>query len=176
MNKEQHLDFVDNKDIAEFKNSNFNYNSYIIHTEMSELVCKIVEEFQYLEKDIRVLLKSAVEKEIYNGHMDFTLDKVSAKRTINALKDSLIENKIADKLIKLIEFRNYLIHEHYINSKIDAGDGYCDVDKRLEIEESFPMFLFMIFEARDYLSNVINTTKGIVSKIPNIFEVETKKK
>ena len=42
------------------------------------------------------------------------------------------------------------------------------------MEEKFPDFLFMIFEANDYISNVINRIIGGTTHIPNIFEVKPK--
>lgn len=51
------LEFVENN-LTEFKNS-FNYKSYITpHSEMRELVGRIIEEFQYLESCINYLIMS----------------------------------------------------------------------------------------------------------------------
>ena len=66
-------------------------------------------------------------------------------------------------MIILIKFRNYIIHEHYLN------------DNAKQIEKKFPNFLFMIYEADDYISNVTNRIIGGATHIPNIFEVKAKK-
>ena len=142
---------------------NFTYQSYIApHSEMRELLGKIIQEFQYLEKRMNDLIKFAVEKNIYKGETKFNLDDyIPASRIINGLRENLIDNEIADKLLAIIKFRNYVIHEYYLH------------DDCFEIENSFPDFLFMIFEANDYIENAINkiTGNGVVH-IRNVFDTK----
>jgi hypothetical protein len=177
MEKDDDLNFLDKSDIEEFKDSNFNYKTYInYNNEIIGLVGRIIEEFQQLEYNFKDLLKCALEKGKYKGDIDFSLELASARKIINSLTEShLIESIIFDKLNKLIDFRNYLIHQHYLNGKTYIGDGFFDVSKRLEIEEKFPIFLFMIFEANDYIVNVTNRLMDKESNIPNIFESRVKK-
>ena len=130
---------------------------------MRELVGKIIEEFQYLESCINNLIECAIENDLYKGNMKFNFDNYnSATKIIKALKGVLIENKIARKLLSLIRFRNYIIHFHYLS------------ENKQKMEEKFPDFLFMIFEANDYISNVTNRIIGGTTHIPNIFKVKPK--
>ncbi len=62
-----------------------------------------------------------------------------------------------------MKFRNYIIHAFYLN------------DNQSKIEKKLPNFLFMIFEANDYISNVTNRIIGGATHIPNIFEVKPTK-
>jgi len=162
-NDKEFLEFAQNH-VKEFQES-FNYKSYITpHDDMRELLGRIIEEFQYLESCIKHLIEIAIENKIYNGKNNLNFDNyVPATRIINELKNCLIDEKIAKELIVLIKFRNYIIHEHYLN------------DNSKEIEKKFPHFLFMIFEANDYISNVTNRIIGGATHIPNIFEVKVKK-
>ena len=159
-NDKNFLEFAE-RNVIEFKNS-FDYKNYITpHDEMRELVGKIIEDFQYLEACINSLIKCAIESGLYSGSIKFNFDHYnSATKTIKALKGILIEDRIAKELLSLIEFRNYIIHSHYLN------------DNRQNIEKEFPNFLFMIYEATDYISNVTNRIKGGATHIPNIFEVK----
>ncbi len=161
-NDKDYLEFAEN-DVTESKN-NFNYRSYITpHSEMRELIGRIIEEFQYLESCINYLIKCAIENDLYKGKVSFNFDSyTSATKIIKALKGVLIEDKIAKELLSLINFRNYIIHSHYSN------------ENKLEMEEKFPDFLFMIIEANDYISNVINRIIGGATHIPNVFEVNPK--
>ena len=161
-NDKDFLEFAENN-VAEFKSS-FNYKSYITpHSEMRELIGKIIEEFQYLESCINYLIECAIKNDLYKGNMKFNFDNYnSATKIIKALKGVLIEDKIARELLSLIRFRNYIIHSHYLN------------ENKQKMEEKFPDFLFMIFEANDYISNVTNRIIGGATHIPNIFEVKPK--
>lgn len=152
-------EYVKNTQIA------FNYKDYITpHNEMRELLGRIIEEFQYLEACIKHLIEIAVEEKIYKGKTKFNFDNyISASRIINELKNVLIEESFAKQLISLIKFRNYIIHAHYLN------------DNQEKIEKKFPDFLFMIYEANDYISNVTNRIIGGATHIPNVFEVKIKK-
>ena len=44
------------------------------------------------------------------------------------------------------------------------------------MEEKFPNFLFMIFEANDYIANVTNRIIGGATHIPNVFEINVENK
>ncbi len=149
------------------KNSkiSFNYKDYINpHSEMRELLGRIIEEFQYLESCMKHLIEIAAEEKIYKGKTKFNFDNyISASKVINALKNVLIEESIANKLISLIKFRNYIIHSHYLNYN------------RAKIEKKFPDFLFMIYEANDYISNVTNRIIGGTTHIQNVFDANVKK-
>ena len=95
------------------------------------------------------MIEIAVEKGIYKGKTKFNFDNyISASKIINELKNILISDKIAKQLLELIKFRNYLVHAHYLN------------DNKEKIESKFPDFLFMIYEANDYISNVTNRIIG----------------
>ncbi len=157
-NDEEYMKFAE--DNLKAFTENFNYKSYITpHNEMRELLGRIVEEFQYLESLINKLLYLAIEKNIYSGKTKFNFDNYnSASKIINNLRNILIENKIADELIALIKFRNYIVHQHYIDKN------------RVKNETKFPNYLFLIYEANDYISNVINRIIGGATHIPNIFE------
>ncbi len=142
--------------------STFDYKNYILpHSDMRELLGRIIEEFQYLEHNINHLLIIAVENNIYQGNTNFNFDNfIPSSKIINNLKGVLIEEHIAEDLIKIMKFRNYLIHEYYV--KEDKSDT----------NEKMPLFLFMIFESIDYISNVTNRIIGGATHIPNIFEVK----
>lgn len=157
-NEQDFLEFAEK--YAQNSKLNFNYKSYIMpHSEMRELLGRIIEEFQYLELRIKELIKIAVEKNLYTGKTKFNFDNyISARTIINALKNDLIEENIAEQLKALIKFRNYTIHGLYLNSN------------REKIENSFPNFLFMIFEANDYITNVITRITEGTMHIPNVFE------
>ena len=140
----------------------FDYKEFINpYSEERELVGAIIEEFQSLESNMKHLLFCAVEHNIYSGGSSFDFDKyISATTIVIELKDILIEPKIADELKSLIKFRNYIVHSHYIN------------DKREEKLKYFPIFLFKIYEANDYISNLVNRIIGGATHIPNIFEIK----
>lgn len=59
-----------------------------------------------------------------------------------------------------MKFRNYIIHAYYLN------------DNQFKMEKELPNFLFMIFEANDYISNITNRIIGGATHIPNVFEVK----
>ncbi len=59
-----------------------------------------------------------------------------------------------------MKFRNYIIHSYYLD------------DNNSKMEKEFPNFLFMIYEAVDYISNVTNRIIGGATHIPNVFEVK----
>ena len=162
-NNKEYLEFAE-KYIKDFEN-NFNYKSYITpHDEMRELIGRIIEEFQYLEACIQYLLERAVEYKLYNESVKFNFDNYnSATKIVKNLTNCLIEEEISKKLINLIKFRNYNIHAHYLQ------------DNQKENEKKFPYFLFLIFEANDYISNVTNRIIGGATHIPNIFEVNPNK-
>lgn len=162
-NDREFLEFAQNH-VKEFQEG-FNYKSYITpHDDMRELLGRIIEEFQYLESCIKHLIAVAIENKIYSGKSNLNFDNyVPATRIINELTNCLIDKNIAKELIILIKFRNYIIHEHYLN------------DNAKQIEKKFPSFLFMIYEANDYISNVTNRIIGGATHIPNIFEVKVKK-
>ena len=140
----------------------FNYRDFITpYSEERELVGAIIEEFQYLESNLKHLLFCATEHNIYSGDASFDFDKyISATTIVIELKDILIEAEIADELKSLIKFRNYIIHSHYTNVK------------RKEKLEYFPIFLFKIYGANEYISNVINRIIGGATHTPNIFETK----
>ena len=119
MEKDNDLSFLDETDIAEFNNSKFNYERYInYNNEMIGLVERIVEEYQNLECSVKDLLKYAVEKGRYKWKMNFSLELASSRIIINTLTENgLIEGLVAEKINKLIDFRNYLIHKHYMEGK-----------------------------------------------------------
>ena len=146
--------------------SHFNYKDYITpYNESRELIGRIIEEFQYLESCIKSLLKVAVENNIYTGKMHFNFDHfIQATKAIRELTNVLIDENISKELIKLIKFRNYIIHSHYISEDSKSA------------EKMFPYFLFSIFEAIDYISNVTNRIIGGATHIPNIFELTIKKR
>ena len=145
---------------------NFNYKSYITpYNETRELVGRIIEEFQSLEGCITDLLYYAIEYGIYKGKGNFNFDNyISATKIIKSLKGILIEDKIAKQLITLVKIRNYIVHKHFVS------------ENQAKAEKEFPNFLFMIYEAVDYISNVTNRIIGGATHIPNIFEVNLKKK
>ncbi len=161
-NDEEFLSFAE-KYVKDLKVS-FNYKDYITpHSEMRELLGRIIEEFQYLESCMKYLIECAVDNKLYTGKTKFNFDNyISATKIINELKNILIEESIAKQLISLIKFRNYIIHSHYLS------------DNQQEIEKKFPYFLFMIYEANDYISNVTNRIIGGSTHIPNVFEVSPK--
>ncbi len=162
-NDEEYFNFAEER----VKNSivNFNYKSYITpHSDMRELLGKVIEEFQYLESCIKTLITIAIENKLYNGNVKFNFDNyIPATKIINSLKNNLIEEYIANQLIYLMKFRNYVIHEHYLN------------DNQSKIEKQFPDFLFLIYEANDYISNVTNRIIGGATHIPNVFEIKAMK-
>jgi len=143
----------------------FNYKDYITpYNESRELIGRIIEEFQYLESCIKHLLEVAVENGIYSGKKYFNFDHfIQATKVIRELTNILIEDNISKELIKLIKFRNYIIHSHYIS------------DNKEDAEKMFPHFLFSVFEAIDYISNVTNRIIGGATHIPNVFELSIKK-
>lgn len=161
-NDEEYLAFS-KKYLKEFETS-FNYKTYITpYNEARELIGRIIEEFQYLESCIKHLLYEAVRNGIYTGKTKFNFDNyISATKIIRSLKNILIEEKIEKQLITLIKFRNYIVHQHYLS------------DNAMKAEKEFPKFLFLIFEAIDYISNVTNRIIGGATHIPNIFEVGPK--
>ena len=110
------------------------------------------------------MLERAVEYKLYNESVKFNFDNYnSATKIVKNLTNCLIEEEISKKLINLIKFRNYIIHAHYLQ------------DNQKENEKKFPYFLFLIFEANDYISNVTNRIIGGATHIPNIFEVNPNK-
>ena len=147
--------------IAELK-EDFNYKDFVSpYNEERELVGAIIEEFQYLEAQIKYILFCAIEHKVYNNSTCFDLNKhIPLTTIVEELKNVLIESKIAEELKSLIKFRNYIVHSHYTDSK------------REEKLKSFPAFLFKIYEANDYISNVTNRIIGGATHIPNIFEVK----
>lgn len=140
----------------------FDYKTFITpHNETRELIGRIIEEFQYLEACIKHLIQCAVENNIYNAKTVFNFDNyIPASKIINSLKDILIDEKIAKQLLSLMKFRNYIIHSYYLD------------DNNSKMEKEFPNFLFMIYEAVDYISNVTNRIIGGATHIPNVFEVK----
>lgn len=151
------------KYLKEFETT-FNYKVYITpYNEARELIGRIIEEFQYLEKGIKHLIYEAVKNGIYTGKTTFNFDNyISAAQIIKSLKNILIEEKIEKQLITLIKFRNYIVHQHYLSNNA------------IEAEKEFPKFLFLVFEAIDYISNVTNRITGGATHIPNIFEAGPK--
>ena len=162
-NDEEFLNLA--RDCVNSAQTNFNYKSYITpHNETRELIGRIIEEYQYLEAGIKYLIQCAVEYKLYTGKMNLNFDNyISATKIINSLKGILIDEKIAKQLTALMKFRNYVIHAFYLT------------DNTSKIEKELPNFLFMIFEAIDYISNVTNRIIGGATHIPNIFEVKTTK-
>lgn len=162
MKKQEIEDFLKfAKENAKKSPTNFTYQPYILpHNDMCELLGKIIEAFQCLERDIKNLLKLAMGKGIYHGKNEFNFDKYSAANIIDSLRKDLIKNnEIADKLILIIRFRNYVIHEYTLHNN------------RSQIEESFPDFLCMIFEVNDYIQNLINKVSGSNAvHIRNVFD------
>lgn len=170
--KEKYRWHYNDKDFMDFANdyvmnaqTSFNYRDYITpHNETRELIGRIIEELQYLESCIKHLIQCAVDNNLYNGKITFNFDNyIPATKIINSLKNILIDEKIAKQLIALMKFRNYIIHAFYLN------------DNQSKIEKKLPNFLFMIFEANDYISNVTNRIIGGATHIPNIFEVKPTK-
>ncbi len=139
--------------------SHFNYKDYITpYNESRELVGRIIEEFQPLEHSIKSLLQIALEKKLYT-RKNFNFDNyIQASKIINELSESLIDKKTAKLLIEIIKFRNYIIHEHFISTD------------REKAEKAFPHFLFLVFEAEDYINNMINRISGKNESIRNIFD------
>lgn len=146
--------------IKELK-EDFDYREFINpYNEERELIGAIIEEFQLLEQSMKYLLYCAVENNIYKGSCTFDFDKyISATTIVVELKDVLIDPKIAGELKTLIKFRNYIVHSHYTDEKRDEKLQY------------FPIYLFKIYEANEYISNVVNRIIGGATHIPNIFEV-----
>lgn len=147
--------------IAELKEG-FDYKNFITpYNEEREMIGRIIEEFQYLESNMKHLLQCAIRYRIYKGETYFDFSKyISATTIVSELKDTLIEPHIAEELISLIKFRNYIVHTHYVNDNREKKANY------------FPAFLFKIYEANDYISNVVNRIIGGATHIPNIFEVK----
>jgi len=83
----------------------FNYKTYIIpHSEMRELLKRTIEEFQHLEACIKDLITIAVDNKLYVGKAEFNFDNyVPASKIIKSLSNNLIEEKIANQLIKLMK-------------------------------------------------------------------------
>ena len=163
MTKQEIEDFLKfAKENAKKSPTDFTYQSYILpHNDMRELLGKIIESFHSLEKDMNDLLKLAVDKGTYHGNRKFNFDEyISASNIIKNLKDDLIKSdEITDKLLSIIKFRNYVIHEYSLH------------DNRFQIEESFPDFLCMIFEVNDYIQNLINKVSGSNAVyIRNVFD------
>ncbi len=161
-NDEEYMQWAEAQIIA-FE-AEFDYKDYITpHDDARELIGRILEEFQLLESCIKSLLKCAVETGIYVGKATFNFDKfIQATRIINELKGILFEEKSAEDLIELIRFRNYIVHFHYVS------------DDQKKAEKLFPHFLFMIINAVDYVSNVMNRIIGGCTHLPNVFELKTK--
>ena len=136
----------------------FDYKNYIIpYNESRDLIGRIVEEFQSLESFINSLLKKVTSKNI---NQTFNFDKCqSATNTIKKLKaNHIVTEEIANQLINIIKFRNYIIHEHFTDNN------------RNEAEKFFPLFLFLIFEAEDYIRNQIDKLEGKTIAIRNVFD------
>lgn len=161
-NDKEYMEFA-KENVTRFM-KNFNYKSYITpYNETRELVGRIIEEFQLLENCISGLLYHAIEYGIYKGNVKFNFDNyISATKIIKSLKGVLIEDKIAKQLISLVKIRNYIVHKHFVSENQEKA------------EKEFPNFLFMIYEAVDYISNVTNRIIGGATHIPNIFEVNPK--
>ncbi|MDD2495637.1 MAG: hypothetical protein PHE29_10655 [Tissierellia bacterium] len=159
------------EDIEEFiiyakicmKNSElvFNYTSYIKPNDESKvLFARIIEIMQYLEKDINSLIILANKLEKYEKINKLNIENyISSSTAINSLrKENIIDGLLCNNLLNLIKTRNYLAHNHY-TSKIK--------DK---VEHAFPEILYMMFEARDCISNITSKLKGKDGNIPNAFE------
>ena len=156
----EYIDFA--KQYIQELEQDFDYKEFINpYNEERELIGAIIEEFQYLESNLKHLLYCAVEHNIYKGNSSFDFDKyISATTIVIELKNILLDPKIAGELKTLIKFRNYIVHSHYTN------------DNREEKLEYFPIYLFKIYEANDYISNVVNRIIGGATHIPNIFEIK----
>lgn len=135
----------------------FDYRSYIpFHDEIRELFSKIIEEMQYLEKQLKTLYYNAQKLRITEKNLNKNL---TSMKIIQKLSNNVIGSETAKTIEGLIHFRNYLIHEHYLNK-----------NDQQNIENYFPCMLYIIFETEDYIQNKINDITGNPSKVYNIYE------
>lgn len=162
-NEKEYIEF--SKKFVEEMKKGFNYRVYLVkNDEMRELYVRIIEEFQFLERAIKGLIKVAVRNDIIQLKDNFNLDNyISSTKIINKLTDVLIDKKIGEQLKQLINMRNYLVHYYFLDER----------KKQKELEKQLPITLFMIFEADDYIENVTNRIIGGCTQMPNIFEVDS---
>lgn len=162
-NEKDYIEF--SKNFVEEMKKEFNYRVYLVkNDEMRELYVRIIEEYQFLERAIKGLIKVAVRNDIIQLKDNFNLDNyISSTKIINKLTDVLIDKKIGEQLKQLINMRNYLVHYYFLD----------ECKKQKELEKQLPITLFMIFEADDYIENVTNRIIGGRTQMPNIFEVDS---
>lgn len=162
-NVKDYIEF--SKNLVEEMKKEFNYRAYLVkNDEMRELYVRIIEEYQFLERAIKGLIKVAVRNDIIQLKDNFNLDNyISSTKIINKLTDVLIDKKIGEQLKQLINMRNYLVHYYFLDER----------KKQKELEKQLPITLFMIFEADDYIENVTNRIIGGRTQMPNIFEVDS---
>lgn len=95
-NEKDYIEF--SKNFVEEMKKEFNYRAYLVkNDEMRELYVRIIEEYQFLERAIKGLIKVAVRNDIIQLKDNFNLDNyISSTKIINKLTDVLIDKKSAN--------------------------------------------------------------------------------
>jgi len=125
------------------------------HNDVFDAVGQIIkasQEWEMQYKDYALRLEIEVEK----------LDIATLNKLNYALKD---QGKITDKeffdLKRVIRLRNYINHEFFIE------DFYKEIEF---IDKKLNEIMFLIFEATDLVSNLIERAEGFEGNRPTIFD------
>ena len=86
-----------------------------------------------------------------------TLGKINNK----LLKENKIDQRTYNNLNKVIEMRNYIYHDFFLDKPVPLNDS---------VENKLNEIYFYIFEATDVVENLIDQLTGCNCKRPTIFD------
>lgn len=140
----------------------FNITTNSFPNSVYNAVGQIIMNSQKWEEDFKNLAKQ----------LNINVKKVE-KLSLNKLNDALNKNGIVndnyfEKLKNIINIRNHINHRFFLEEFNDSTKPY---DEKINyINDSLNSAQFLIYEANDIISNLLDELNGINCKRPTVFD------